>query len=319
LLAERKFRPLLTAAGGLLLAAAATRLTLRSGYSFAIALDPTSLDTLWRGKIANDTEPYLGLVLSAVACLGILHGLVPGRNGPAAGSDEPVVFLVAAAVIVALPILLPVTYTDPEGNSQTSLQTLQWLVPARWIVAIAVTLAIGKYYAPLMRWRKVVFCSVVIALFSFPVIGKVRDGIFTVLSPASWHEFADNTRMIRALAPIPVQRAMIVTNDLRYPANNYARDHRQLQIASLFGHQAYGAGTRLDHARDGSLRVQEQELLRQPNWTESLSSIACRRGWTHILIRREAPHVQSVPGHKIYEDDQYTTFELAPCGTAAGR
>src|SRR5262249_41705221 len=117
-----------------------------------------------------------------------------------------------------------------------------------------------------------------------------------------------------ALEVIPVEGSIIVTNDLRYPADQYARDFKQFQIAALFGHQAYASVTaNYERSRDASIRITEQRLLRGSTWTAELSAVACQRGWTHVLLFKRSPHVEDVPGRRLYDSPSYTTYALRDC------
>lgn len=309
----RTVMPLIAAACGGLLATALVSLTLRPGFAYAGELASSLRDEAWTETFVwRGVVPYAGLLLAAGGCLLLLQGRWSGRRIEWLFA-EPLVFLATAAAITLLPLLIPVTYVSPSGKATLTVETLQWLTAARWIAALAVVAAACSAFSHLSPRRQLTFTAVVIVLVAMPVINKIRDGVYVVAAPAAWHEFVDNGPMINALASIPTEKSLIATNDLRYPANNYSRDRRQLQIGALFGHQAYAAVTKLDHAADEDLRVEEQMLLRLPSWNEGLSAIACKRGWTHIVIHKTIPHVQSIPGKVLYDGDEYTTVALPRC------
>jgi hypothetical protein len=78
------------------------------------------------------------------------------------------------------------------------------------------------------------------ALVVAPVAAAAARYSFQLLrDPASGNDFVDNRSLAEALAVIPTHGTIIVTNDLRYPAGNFTRDDRQMQIPALFGHQAF--------------------------------------------------------------------------------
>ena len=51
----------------------------------------------------------------------------------------------------------------------------------------------------------------------------------------------DNTQLAEVLGCVPLDNSVVITNDLRYPADNYKRVNRQMQLSSLFGHTFYNA------------------------------------------------------------------------------
>src|SRR5437763_14794214 len=102
--------------------------------------------------------------------------------------------------------------------------------------------------------------------------------------PDSGHEFADNRTIAAALAAIPVNRSIIVTNDLRYPTDNFGRDDRQMQIPALFGHQAFSANFAYEPIEE---RRPLQQLLQRPDWSDAILTAARDHHWTHFLIRKD--------------------------------
>jgi hypothetical protein len=150
------------------------------------------------------------------------------------------------------------------------------------------------------------------------MIAKVYECDVLLSNPENWHEFADNGAILPALARIPLKATVIVTNDVRYPANDYSRVDRQFQIAALFGHQAYAAVLDYDPSPDEAERREEQNMLQETVWDHNLTDIVCRRGWTHVLLSKRVQHARSVPGKLVYDGPGYMVFELVKCSEPDG-
>jgi hypothetical protein len=98
-----------------------------------------------------------------------------------------------------------------------------------------------------------------------------------------------------------------VTNDLRYPAENFGREDRQMQIPALFGHQAFSANFAYEPVED---RRQLQQLLQQSEWSDDISNAARAYHWTHLLIRKDYVHPRPIPLKQIFENDLYAVYEF---------
>lgn len=149
---------------------------------------------------------------------------------------------------------------------------------------------------------------VVLALVVVPVTAAAgRYSYLLVRNPSSGLDFVDNRSLAEALAAVPVEGAIIVTNDLRYPAQNFTRDYRQMQIPALFGHQAFAvnyAHEAVEHRRA------LQELLQQPEWTGAILEAARTHHWTHLLIRKDYVHPAPVPLERIFDNQDYAVFRF---------
>jgi hypothetical protein len=307
----RNLRPFLAASGAFLLALAASRLTVRSGFSFSIVLDPWSQHLKWRHEIWKALLEYGSLVGAGAFGMLLVRRPFPGKASGKAGDD--LAFLLAAIVLLLLPALVIAKYVGSPDAEDLGLHTLQWYPPLRAVVAIAVVVAAAHGWPELAPARRLMFGALIVVWTAFPLFVKTRDAVAIVTAPESWHEFADNRRIIPALAVVPVQGSLIASNDLYYPADNYGRHDRQFQIAALFGHQAYAAGMFYDPPPDAAARSYEQQLLREPAWSEALTKIACTRGWTHVLLSKRVPYVQSVPGTLLYDSPDFSTYALPAC------
>jgi hypothetical protein len=108
-----------------------------------------------------------------------------------------------------------------------------------------------------------------------------------VKDPSTGHEYVNNILIADALKEIPINSSLIITNDFRYPADNYIRDLRQLQLPAIYGHQLYASnwiysGNR--HVTDAYQRLSEQRLIRATDWNPIIYTLAKEHGWTHLLL-----------------------------------
>ena len=130
-----------------------------------------------------------------------------------------------------------------------------------------------------------------------------------IASPAMAHEQVDNRAIAGALETIPVRTAVIATNDLRYPADGYARDLLQYQIPAVMGHQAFGLPG-YDRYPAWETRVLLQRALGRPVRSCSALRALADAGVTHILLHKLAPHPDSLPLTRTYDSDRYAVYEL---------
>jgi hypothetical protein len=161
-----------------------------------------------------------------------------------------------------------------------------------------------KYYTIIISY------SVVFIVLCLPIMH-----IFTLSwrfyhNPETGHEYVDNTAIADALKAIPIQNSIIVTNDFRYPADNYKRDLRQMQIPALFGHQCYACNFKYQIYEESSRRLKQQRLLSLSNWQSRLGRVAINNDWTHLLIHKKYLHPSNIPYSVLKENDQYIVYDL---------
>jgi hypothetical protein len=125
--------------------------------------------------------------------------------------------------------------------------------------------------------------------------------------PDSGNDFVDNRSLAEALAAIPTRGTVIVTNDLRYPAGNFTRDYRQMQIPALFGHQAFAVNYAHEAVEE---RRPLQQLLQEPRWSRAIPDAARMYHWTHLLIHKDYVHPADIPLEKIFENELYQVFRF---------
>ena len=150
----------------------------------------------------------------------------------------------------------------------------------------------------------------VIAVLALPALAhRTRGTLMMIASPAMAHEQVDNRAIAGALETIPVRTAVIATNDLRYPADGYARDLLQYQIPAVMGHQAFGLPG-YDRYPAWETRVLLQRALGRPVRSCSALRALADAGVTHILLHKLAPHPDSLPLTRTYDSDRYAVYEL---------
>jgi hypothetical protein len=143
-----------------------------------------------------------------------------------------------------------------------------------------------------------------------PAVQAARYAGILLVDPAKGHEFADNRAIGAALQAIPVEKSLIVTNDLRYPADGFSRFNRQLQIPALFGHRAFIVNYAYEEYAFSRDHLKLQELLRAPEWSPAVDRAAREHGWTHLLIRRDYLHPSQIPLQRVFENESYSVFRF---------
>ncbi len=190
-------------------------------------------------------------------------------------------------------------------------------------------------------WLQIVLVSpmlmhavvLLIAEWGWPTVSTVRKSVFVVLAaaaivpqavaaayyskvlietPEKGHEFVDNHALGEALRSVPVEGSLLVTNDLRYPAAEFARPNRQMQFPALFGHQAFAINYAYEVYDFSAERMQLQQLLEAPEWTEAIDEAAKRYRWTHFVVHKNYAHPEHIPLMKIYDGKDYAVFRFPP-------
>ena len=175
--------------------------------------------------------------------------------------------------------------------------------------ALALTI-IGSQWNRLGGSRRTVVLLALLSVVAPVVVAAGRYSYLLVRNPENGHEFADNRPLGEALARIPTHGSVIVTNDLRYPAQNFSRDERQMQIPALLGHQAFAANYAYEVVPAARERRELQQLLQRSEWTDAIDRAARANGWTHFVVRKDYPHPAPVPLERIYENQAYAVFRF---------
>jgi hypothetical protein len=162
-------------------------------------------------------------------------------------------------------------------------------------------------------YRHVLVGALLVALTG-PGLVSLANHIDVVLErPQQGHEYADNRAVANALLHIPLDGTLLVTNDLRYPANRYLRDNRQLQLAGVFGHPNLASNLEYGGVRkEDTLRYARLvKLFRAPNWPAGEIGILQKNvGITHLLIHKSYPHATDIPLTRVYENDEYAVYQF---------
>jgi len=158
--------------------------------------------------------------------------------------------------------------------------------------------------------RRAVFLLLIGLTVVPPVVVAGRYARVLVRRPRQGHEFVDNRSIAAALAAIPVEGSVIVTNDLRYPAQGFSRRNRQMQIPALFGHQAFAVNSAYEAYHFSTEREALQALMQAAGWTREIDEAARRHGWTHLLVRKDYPYPRPIPFDAIFENEFYAVYRF---------
>lgn len=197
----------------------------------------------------------------------------------------------------------------PGGGGATD-DWLQILSPSVTMLhAYALAFASARWAGLVAGARTAVL--VILALAVVPVAVVAGNYVrILVQAPERGHEFADNRAIGEALAAIPVDGSVIVTNDLRYPADNFNRDDRQMQIPALFGHQAFAVNYRYEAFPFSNERRRLQGLLTSPSWTPEILDAARTHGWTHFLVHAPYAHPSQIPIPLLFQNERYAVYRF---------
>lgn len=235
-----------------------------------------------------------------------------GRSGNSfgEGKDHLVILALSLLALFAFLNLVGSYIAGPGGALEPNVNFLEPLKMLPKLLAVAGLVALAALWPqdrPRLRLGIAVFLGLLIAL---PLAHRTTHAVMPLIWPEAGHEFVDNRAIGEALAAIPVAGSVIVTNDLRYPADDYKRDRRQMQIPALFGHQAYAANTTYERESTAQRREARQNRLAQPTWDPELARIAAEEGWTHLLIHRVAPHPKGIPLTRLFENERYLVYRF---------
>lgn len=194
-----------------------------------------------------------------------------------------------------------------DGGEGAGLDWVQISHPVPFLAhAFALSLA-GRRWTALGRPRRIAFL-VTLALAIAPAAAVAARYSSRLLDDRrTGHEFVDNRPVAEALATIPVEGSLIVTNDLRYPADDFRRDDRQIQLPALFGHQAFAVNFSyepVEHRRD------LQRLLQRPQWSDAIQDAARVHRWTHFVVRKDFVHPAPIPLEQTFENDVYEVYRF---------
>jgi len=258
-----------------------------------------------RGIEARGSVP--GLLVDVLwLFLPVLIVLTAGVRDPERRSAPVLLMAIAPIVIVNATRLDNIT----AGGGGAGEDWLQVLHPVPFLLhAFALSVA-GRRWGLLGRRRRAAVL-LTMALAIVPVAAAAaRYSLMLLRSPEDGHEFVDNRSLAEALAVIPTSGTIIVTNDLRYPAGNFTRDDRQMQIPALFGHQAFAVNYAYEVVPSADERRELQRLLQRPEWNDAILEAARTHGWTHLVIRKDYVHPAPIPLEQTFENQFYAVFRF---------
>jgi hypothetical protein len=241
------------------------------------------------------------MLLPALLVLG------PSRlTEPQTGSLPLLLFGLAPFFVVNLTRTIDVR---PGGLGVTE-DWIQILLPVPWLLHAFVLSFVGQRWTRLgARLRAAVIVVVSLSVVPAAFVAG-RYSLVLIREPENGHEFADNRSIAAALAAIPRVGTVVVTNDLRYPAQGFARTNRQLQIPALFGHQAFAVNYQYEIFGFSRERRELQSMLQASDWSDAIERAARKYHWTHLLVRKDYMHPRPIPLEQIFENDSYSVYRF---------
>jgi hypothetical protein len=240
----------------------------------------------------------------------VLWLLLPALVVVSAGIKDPDRRSVPLLLFAVAPVIvINVSRLDNKGPGGGGAGN-DWLQIAHavpfFMHAFALSLA-GRRWDRLGAPRRAAFLALLALAVGPVVLGATSYSVAFLRDPANGNEFVDNRAIAEALAVIPTRGTLLVTNDLRYPAQNFARDDRQAQIPAIFGHQAFAVNYAYE---DVETRKPLQELLRQTEWSDDILDAARSHGWTHLLVHKAYQHPAPIPLPRLFESEQYEVYRF---------
>jgi hypothetical protein len=267
----------------------------------------TELSPLFHLTRYSERNLLGGLGLDVAWVLLPLLVLAPWKAGEKSAPTLPLLLMsVAPFVVVNVTRSIDVR---PGGGGPTD-DWLQVMLAVPFLLHAFVLAFASQRWRRLNLGSRVVF-GVLIALAVLPVVVVAgRYSQVLIRDHENGHEFVDNRSIAAALAAIPRDGSLIVTNDLRYPAQRFSRDNRQMQIPALFGHQAFAVNYAYEIFPFTSERRELQKLLQAGQWSDAITNAARAHGWTHLIIRKDYMHPTPVPLEQIFDNESYAVYRF---------
>jgi hypothetical protein len=303
--AARSVRPLIPAAA----AAALFGVLYFASWVLPVSTESgTGISPLFYLKYLAERDRLLGFCLDAAWLL--LPALIVLPALPASRHDRDMrrltLLLFAAAPFIVVNVWHPVNVTTGIGAADDWGQ-IMLPVP---LLAHAFVLSVAGARWTHLGYLRAPFLGVIALAVLPPVCAAARYSQLLIVEPQQGHEFADNRAIAEALKVIPTKHTVIVTNDLRYPAESFQRENRQMQIPALFGHQAFASNYAYESYDFLQERKDLQQLLSAGGWSDAIIHAARKHHWTHLLIRKDYAHPEPIPLELIFENDSYAVFRF---------
>jgi hypothetical protein len=236
--------------------------------------------------------------------------LLPARLGDQEKRSLPLLFFAIAPFIV---VNVMRSVDMRHGAGIRALDSDDWrkiMLPVPVLMHAFVLSVVGQRWARLGTGFRAVFLFVVALTVLPAVFVAAHYAHIVTVDPERGHEFVDNHSLAEALAVIPTDGTMIVTNDLRYPTEGFGRENRQMQIPALFGHQAFAVNYVYEIYAFSPERLELQKLLEAEQWTDAIEQAARTYHWTHLLIRKDYTHPEPIPLERIFDNGLYSVFRF---------
>jgi len=193
------------------------------------------------------------------------------------------------------------------GGGGTGDDWFQTLHAVPFLLHAFVLSIVGCRWSQLGHGRRTAVLLAMVLAIAPVTVAAARYSLQLLEHPESGNDFVDNRSLAAALAVVPTTGTIVVTNDLRYPAGNFTRDYRQMQIPALFGHQAFAVNYAHEAVEE---RRGLQQLLQRAEWSGAIVDASRKYGWTHLLIRKDYVHPTPIPLERIFENESYEVFRF---------
>jgi hypothetical protein len=272
-------------------------------FSYSTAIGSTTIKFNHLGFL-DMTAPWqkdtLWIVLLAVATTAAVT-----RYKPSAG-------MIRLLALALSPYLVFSLFSFESFNdNQSQIFDLALILAVLFAAVYVVTAwSAGHVWTPVRRFVAVAALAYLIV----PGMVSLLHHIWVVtFHPEMGHEHADNRSIADALKHIPVERTLIVTNDLRYPAENYSRDYRQFQLAGIFGHRNFASNIAYGglSSEEISLYAALSRLFQVEMWPKrEIAFLRQKAPITHLLIHKHYRHAKHIPLELIYENNDYAVYRF---------
>jgi hypothetical protein len=289
-------------------------------YPFQVFVQPLWMWRTYPGTLVNDVLAIVGFAVlpAALAMRG-----ATGRLDVAAWSRR--VAAPALAVVSVFGFYQLVGASAPELVWDARREALiapfiDWIEPLQYMAVVTALLGaacVAVAWDRMARWSRVTVSVVIAVVTVLPLVHRVHGASLMALDPVRAHEYADNRALARALEPIPVRGSIVATNDLRYPADDSARDLLQYQLPAVWGHQAF-AVPGYERYPGWLERVDLQRALASSEVPCSVLRSLSEAGVTHILIHTTVDHPSSLPLEVLHDGPEYVSYQLRGASLGCG-
>ena len=183
------------------------------------------------------------------------------------------------------------------------------MVPGLAVICISLIVTV---FPVLSTWQLKLILLAATIYASFPSACSVlATSIHLMRDPSAGYEYVDNRPLAEALLHIPVEGALLATNDIRYPAENYLRKERQYQFAALFGHRNFGTDLSYLNPPENLVRRARfvtRVLDNENPGKDDLDVLVNKYGITHFVIHKRDEKKHNLPFQMIFENSKYAVY-----------